>query len=277
MKKIAITGGKGGTGKSTIATALAFELAKKNKVLLIDADVDCPNDDLILGIKTKKVKDVENMIPKIDPEKCIKCGRCSEVCREHAIVFVKGKNPILISDQCTGCKACKIACPVGAISESKQKIGEIFIGKRNNLHLISGKMKPGVEESSLIVNAVKKYIKQKEKNYDYIIFDTAAGTHCPVIAVLLDVDLGIAVTEPTPLGNHDLDLILKLMKSIGIKSHIVLNRSDIADKAIIIKTAKKHKIKILAEIPYSKQIEKDYSAGRPIGHPAIQKIIGILK
>ena len=152
--KIAVTGGKGGTGKSTVAVALAHNLAKNKKVLLVDMDVDCPGDNLLLGLKIKKVRDVENMIPKFDLDKCIKCGQCARVCREHAIVFIKNKNPIFIFDQCTGCKACKIVCPVGAISETKQKIGEIFIGNKKNLTLISGRMKPGIEESSLIVNAV---------------------------------------------------------------------------------------------------------------------------
>lgn len=275
--RIAITGGKGGTGKSTVATALASELSKNSKVLLIDADVDCPDDDIILSIKLKKVKDVENMIPKIDKNKCIKCGKCSQICQENAIVFVKGEFPILVAEQCTGCRACKIGCPVNAINEEKQKIGEIFIGKKENITLISGKMKPGIEESSLIVNAVKKYVKQKEKNYDYVIIDTAAGTHCPVIAALLDVDLGIAVTEPTPLGNHDLKLILQLMKKLNVKAKIVLNRSDIADKKIIEKTAKKFALKIIAEIPYSKEIEKSYSEGKPIEHEAIKKILGEIK
>jgi MinD superfamily P-loop ATPase len=277
IKKIVITGGKGGTGKSTIAVALAYELSKNNKVLLMDADVDCPNDNLLLSLKLKKVKDVESMIPKFNFNKCIKCGRCAQVCQEHAIVFVKGKKPVFIPGQCTGCGACEIACPTGAISKGKQKIGEIFTGKKENLTLVSGKMKPGMEESSLIVNAVKKFIKNKEKEYDYVVIDTAAGTHCPVIAALLDSDFALAVTEPTPLGAHDLDLILTLTKELKIKTKIFLNRADIGPKNLVEKIAQKHQTKIIAELPYSEEVQKLYAQGKPIENMAIKKIIKILQ
>ncbi len=110
--KIAITGGKGGTGKSTISTALALELSKKGKTLLIDADVDCPNDHLILSINREKIKYIFQPIPKFNFTKCKKCGKCSEVCRENAIVFIKGEYPILIPEQCIGCSACMISCPL---------------------------------------------------------------------------------------------------------------------------------------------------------------------
>lgn len=274
--RIAITGGKGGTGKSTVAVALSYLLAKTKKVLLVDADVDCPSDDLLLGLKLKKMKDVESMIPKFNFNKCIKCGKCAQVCRENAIVFVKGRNPVFIPSQCIGCRACKIVCPVGAISETKQKIGEIFMTKNKNLTLISGKMNPGIEESSLIVNAVKKFIIEQKQNYDYIIIDTAAGTHCPVIAALLGSDFVLAVTEPTPLGAHDLDLILTLTEKLKIKSNIILNRSDIGPQKLIKKVGEKHQAKIIAEIPYSKEIQKAYSRGRPIEIEMIKKIINTL-
>jgi len=275
--KIAITGGKGGTGKSMIAVAIVSALAKTKKVLLMDADVDCPGDNLLLSLKLKKAGDVETMIPKFDFNKCIKCGQCAQVCRENAIVFVKNKNPIFVPDQCTGCKACKIVCPVNAISETKQQIGEIFIGKRKNLTLISGRMKPRIEESSLVVNAVKKFIDKQEKKYDYIIVDTAAGTHCPVISALLGCDYSFAVTEPTPLGAHDLNLILILNKKLKIKTKVILNRSDIGSEDLINKIVKKHQTQIIAKIPYSKEIEELYSKGKPIENEAIQKIVDVIK
>jgi MinD superfamily P-loop ATPase len=275
--KIAITGGKGGTGKSTIAVVLASFLAQNKKVLLVDADVDCPGDNLLLNLKLKKIEDVQSMIPKFDKKKCIKCGKCAQVCREKAIIFIKGKNPVFIPDQCIGCRACKIVCPVGAISETKQKIGEILMAKKKNFTLIAGKMNPGVEESSLIVNAVKKFIAGQGQNYDYIITDTAAGTHCPVIAALLGNDFAFAVTEPTPLGAHDLNLILSLTKKLKIKTKIILNRANIGPKKLIKEIEDKNHIKIIAEIPYSKKIQELYSKGEPIKIKAIQEIIKTLK
>ena len=149
--KIAVTGGKGGTGKSTIATSLAVELSKRNKVLLFDADVECPNDHIILSIKREKVKDVYQPLPKFNFDKCIKCGLCSKVCRKKAIVFVKGKYPIFLPDVCIGCSACIISCPVNAIERDKKKIGVIYQGKvQKNLSFVSGEMVIGQEESSPI-------------------------------------------------------------------------------------------------------------------------------
>jgi len=271
--RIAITGGKGGTGKSTVATALAVELAKKHKILLIDADVDCPNDHIILSAKLKKEKDIFQVQPVWDFKKCIKCGKCSEVCRANAILFIKEKYPIFVPDLCNGCTACTLVCPSKAISKGKQKIGSIFHAKKFNIDLYTGEMRIGYEEASPVVNALKKHIKSMEKKYDYVLIDTAAGTHCNVISALSGCDMAIAVTEPTPLGAHDLDLILKLAEVLKVPSKVVLNRADIGNKELIQKISKKYKTKIIAEIPYRKQIIEQYSKGKPIKDENITKVI----
>lgn len=270
--KLAVTGGKGGTGKSTVATALAVELSKRGRVLLFDADIDCPNDYTILSIRKKKVKTVRRMVPQWDMEKCTKCGRCSEVCKMKAIVQIKGRYPLFVSDQCSGCGACVIACPAGAIRRSSKEIGWIHTGKGRSVDMVMGELKPGQPVSEFVVAAAKETVGEKEKGYDFIITDTAAGTHCDVISALMGNDMALAVTEPTPLGAHDLDLILSLCEILRVPARVVLNRSDIGDAGLIEKVAKKHGVKIISRIPYSKSILESYSRGEPIKDASIEKL-----
>ena len=120
--KIAITGGKGGTGKSMVATSLAIEFARDKITTLIDADVECPNDHLLLSIKRKEFVKIYQPIPKWDFNKCTKCGKCASVCKQNAIVFVKERYPVFVKDLCIGCGACIAACPQNAISKTKKEI-----------------------------------------------------------------------------------------------------------------------------------------------------------
>jgi len=143
MMKIAVTGGKGGTGKSMVATSLAVEFARNKKTILVDADVECPNDHLLLSVQRKKHAIVYQPIPKWDMDKCTKCGKCAEVCRQEAIVFVKGKYPAFVKEMCNGCRACVISCPYGAISETKKDLGIVYTGKNYGVLLVSGELKIG--------------------------------------------------------------------------------------------------------------------------------------
>jgi len=272
MKIIGITGGKGGTGKSTVATALACELAKTKKVLLVDADVDCPNDHLLLSIARKEILAVNQRIPKFDLDKCTRCGLCGTVCRSNAIVSIKGNEPILMKQQCNGCGACTIKCPVNAIKWDKKEIGKIYSGKNHGVNLLTGELKSSEPVSEFIVNELNDIVEKIKVNYDHVIIDTAAGTHCPVIAALEKCNVVYAVTEPTPLGKHDLELILQLLKEIKTKPGIILNRSDVGDKKIIQALAKKYGVELTANIPYSKEIFESYSKGIPISGEFIKKI-----
>lgn len=277
MMKIAITGGKGGTGKSTISTAVAVELAKKYKVMLVDADVECPDDHIILSLKRKKLRDVKSFLPFFNEEKCKKCGQCSEVCKENAIILIKDNFPFLIRKQCSGCGACLLVCPNGAIEKDKQIIGSIYQGKfdsKNGLNfvLITGEIVVGCESSSSLVTATLNFASTLKDDYDFLLVDTAAGTHCNVIAALRGVDLALAVAEPTPLGKHDLDLILKLLEILKIRSQVIVNKSDIGDLRLIHQLIDKIGIKIISEVPYTKKIIKNYSEGIPIKNEKILEI-----
>jgi len=267
MQKIAVTGGKGGTGKSTVAVLIANKLIKKGKkVILCDCDVECPNDYLLLNQNLKKpAENVLALFPKLDKNKCKKCGLCVKTCRSNAIFQAPGQYPVFIKDLCSGCGACWIVCPNKAIQSKKEEIGQIFTNQvRKNFWLITGQANPGLEETGPVVTQTKKFTLNfaKKVKADYILFDTAAGTHCPVISALLDCDLAYAVTEPTPMGAYDLNLILDLCRKLKVPAKVILNQADLGDKKRIQKIVKNYKIEIEKEIPYSRKLVEAYSKGR---------------
>jgi len=272
IKKIGITGGKGGTGKSAFAVLLSLKLIEEGKkVILCDCDVECPNDYLISGKKLNRpAKNIFAEFPVLDKKKCAKCGTCVKACRQHAIFQPRDKKgnpgyPIFIKDLCENCGACWTVCPFGAIKTKKERTGKIYAGKiKENLWLVTGLANPGLEETGPIVAKTKKFALDfaKRKKADYILFDTAAGTHCPVVSALLGCDFAYCVTEPTPMGAYDLGLILDLCEKLKIPAKIVLNRADLGRKETIGKIAEKFKLEIEKEIPHSKKIAEAYSKGR---------------
>ena len=274
MRKIAISGGKGGTGKSTVAILFANQLIKKGKkIILCDCDVECPNDYLLLGQKLKNpVEKIYAEFPKLIKKKCKKCGLCAKTCRSNAIFQAPGQYPVFLKDLCSACGACWIVCPYGAIKEKKEETGQIYFNKvksqeskvKNNFYLITGMAKAGIEETGPVVTEVKRFALNfaKKVKADYVLFDTAPGIHCPVISAIMDCDLVYTVTEPTPMGAHDLNLILDLCQKLKVSTKVILNQADLGDKRKIEKIAKNFKIKIEKEIPYSKKLVEAYSKGR---------------
>ncbi|HHE76449.1 MAG TPA: 4Fe-4S dicluster domain-containing protein [Candidatus Parcubacteria bacterium] len=273
LKKIAITGGKGGTGKSTFAVLFSSRLIKQGKkVILCDCDVECPNDYLLLGKKNlnKAVKKIFAEFPVLIKKKCKKCGLCVKSCRQNAIFQPRNKDgslgyPQFIKNLCSGCGVCASVCPFGAIKYRKEANGRIYVNKvKENFWLITGLANANIEETGPIVRETKEFalsFAQKRKA-DYIIFDTAAGTHCPVISALLGCDSAYCVSEPTPMGAYDLKLILSLIKKLKIPGKIILNQADLGDKKLIESAASEFKVKVIEEIPYSRELVKAYSKGR---------------
>jgi MinD superfamily P-loop ATPase len=276
--KIAITGGKGGTGKSMVATSLAVLFAKNKKTLLVDADAECPNDHLLLAVKLKKASIVNQAIPKWNFKKCVKCGSCALACQKNAIVFIKDRYPAFVKDVCIGCKACISSCSFGAITEDKKEIGKIYAGKNYNVSLISGELKLGELASGEVVAEVRKYAEKinTQLRADIILIDSAAGVGCPVIASLVGTDYIVAVTEPTPSALHDLKRVLYLANHFKIKHGIVINKYDLSKSYClqIEKFAKKNKIPIMGKIPYRQDFVDSMIKMKPVAeiNPDYQKL-----
>ena len=265
--QIAVTGGKGGTGKSTVSILLWQKLLREGKkVLLCDADVECPNDYLLLGGKKGKLqRPFYTHYPKLIKEKCRKCGLCVKACRNHAIFQAPGQYPVFVKDLCSGCGACQLACPFGAIKMEKEVAGGIYLQDMPSLgFLITGVAKAGLEETGPLVEDLKKFARDfaKKNHIDTIIIDTAAGTHCPVLHALVGSDEAYVVTEPTPMGAHDLALILDILQKMKLPFSVILNQADLGDRKLIEKVVKKYHSTIAKEIPFSQDLLEAYSQGR---------------
>ncbi len=267
MEKKAITGGKGGTGKSTVAVLYASFLAGKGKkTVLCDCDVECPNDHLLLGFELEKPESgIFSEFPELDQKKCKKCGLCVKTCRSNAVFQPPGKYPLFFKELCSGCGACWAVCPFGAIKPRKERVGEIFVREvKKNFWLVTGSARPGLEETGPAVSQTKEFaldFARKEKA-DVVVFDTAAGTHCPVISAIMGCDSAFAVTEPTPMGACDLELILDLCSKLEIPCQVVLNQFDLGDASGVFQAAGKYGAEIFLKIPYSAGLAESYSRGK---------------
>ena len=273
VKSIAITGGKGGTGKTLIATNLAIQLAHSGyHTLLIDCDVENPNSNILLG-KSLDTPDVEKQSismykPVFSKDLCTKCGICRSACYRHAILQFPGQYASVMEHMCSGCMTCQKVCPTGAITEDSRVIGSQYLLTQAypNLDLLVGELNPSEAISVKIVEAILQYAEtlMETRKYDIIVIDTAPGAHCDVEKAISDADLVIAVTEPTPFGEHDLNRILDLLKVVGQTAEIILNRSDLtAYQEPIRSLAKTRNCHILGEIPVDSVVIEDYARGKP--------------
>ena len=262
---IALASGKGGTGKTTISTSLAWTLAGDGRRLtLADCDVEEPNCHLFLMPQAITSKAVSVSVPYIDPNKCTNCGACSEVCRFNALACLPNKV-VVAEELCHGCGACGLACPSGAISETARTVGKLETGRCGDFPLITGRLRVGEAMSSPLIRAVKA----AAGNSDLVIVDAPPGTTCPVIAAVKGVDFVLLVTEPTPFGLNDLRLAVELVRQLQLPFAVAVNRSDIGDEGVR-DYSRAEEIDILLEIPNDRRAAEAYSRGRVVAESCPQ-------
>ncbi|RLF01297.1 MAG: cobalamin biosynthesis protein CobQ [Thermoprotei archaeon] len=263
---LSISGGKGGTGKSTVAVNIAIELARYRDLRLGDLDVEAPNDHILLGVELDNEEPIKLMYPHIIYDNCIKCGACGRVCDTGAMIISREGLPLLLPRLCSGCRACYLVCPTEAILEGERVVGYTYesLVKMDDVsfNLVTGVMFEGEEHTPPIVKKAKERLFRVKS--DIYIIDTSAGTGNHVSIAIDRSDLLIAVTEPTPLGLHDLEMILEVADELGLEKWIVINRYGLGSIDKHLDLAKKYRVDQVFKIPYSKVIFESYVKGKPI-------------
>jgi len=272
---VAVASGKGGTGKTTVATSLAAVLGRR--VQLVDCDVEEPNCHLLMRPTITHTEVVRLPVPVVQLEKCTFCGRCGEVCRFSAIVVI-GKEVLTFPEMCHGCGGCSLLCPEKAIREESRELGVVETGFAGPVAFVHGRLRVGEAMSPPLIRAVKAKVDSSK----IAILDAPPGTSCPVINTVAGSDFIIMVTEPTPFGLHDLRLALDAVSDLRIPLGVVINRSDLGDQGVH-DLCRRRGIPILAEIPHDRQIAEGYSRGQvlvasdPAHIPLFLKIFGKVK
>lgn len=253
---ISIASGKGGTGKTTVATNLAVSL--ESDVQILDCDVEEPNAHLFIQPVIEEVKTITTPVPVVDEEKCNLCGKCADICQFKAIVVI-GETVLPFHELCHSCRGCVRVCPEKAITETGRELGVIERGHKDGLEFIHGKLRVGEAMSPPLINRVREYARDEA----ITIIDAPPGTSCPVIAAMKGADFVLLVTEPTPFGLYDLKLAVGAVKILGIPCGLVINRSDMGDDKVKA-YAEEGGVPTLMEIPFDRRIAEAYSRGELI-------------
>lgn len=224
--KISIASGKGGTGKTMVATGLALSLAARTPEqppLLVDCDVEAPNAHLFLHPKLTEKQDVALLIPAVDDTKCTSCGECAKVCQFHAIV-VLGKKTLVFPQLCHGCGSCTLVCPEAAIHEIPDRMGILERGVAEaGVWFAHGVLDIGEPMAVPVIRQLKKWVQPSPGQV--ALYDCPPGTSCPVVESVRGSDYLLLVTEPTPFGLHDLRLAVQVASELGIPCGVIVNRA----------------------------------------------------
>jgi MinD superfamily P-loop ATPase len=255
---ISVASGKGGTGKTLVATSLALSLRERDNVQLLDCDVEEPNDHVFMKPTISRSEAVSIPVPSVDESKCTHCGKCGEVCAYNAIAVTKQKV-LIFPELCHGCGACSYLCPEKAISEVDNKIGVIETGSADGVDFGHGKLDIGQAMAPPVIRRVKGLVDKDSA----VIIDVSPGTSCPVVEAIKGSDFCLLVTEPTPFGLNDLVLAVETVKEIHIPCGIVLNRVGVGDRKVE-EYCQKENIPILLTIPLDTEIASFYSRGIPL-------------
>ena len=259
---IAVASGKGGTGKTTVATSFALALAESGRpVACIDCDVEAPNAHIFLRPALNNYEQVDLFIPEVDSEVCTGRGVCAEVCQFHAIVTLGGKT-LVFPELCHGCGSCTLVCPEKAITEIPKSLGHLERGSVNGgMFFAHGVLNIGEPMAVPVISQLKDW--QAFPQSTISIVDSPPGTSCPVVESLRGADFILLITEPTPFGLHDLRLAVQLTQELNIPAGVIVNRDGIGDEGVDI-YCRESDMPILMRIPFDRELGASLAQGKTL-------------
>ena len=190
----------------------------------------------------------------MDETKCTGCRQCAEICQYHAIAVLK--KALVFAELCHGCGGCVLVCPAGAIREQDRPTGVVEIGKSGNVVLVQGRLNVGEPGAPPLIRAVK----HKALRDGVAILDAPPGTACSVVTTVRDADYVLLVTEPTPFGLNDLKLAVEMLRQLGLRHGVVINRADSGDQQVS-EYCRAEAIPVLLELPDDRRVAEAYARG----------------
>ncbi len=225
---ISIASGKGGTGKTFIATNLAHVIRKESSY--IDCDVEAPNGHLFLKPEITQQSTERVFIPEVNQAVCTLCRKCIELCQFNALIQLKDEV-LVFPELCHSCLGCQRICPEDAIQNGKRELGTLYFGKSGHVHFASGRLRIGEAMAPPLIERLKSQIIEKDPQKIFFI-DSPPGTACPAVTAVKHSDYVVLVTEPTPFGFHDLKLAAEMLQTMQLPFGIIINRSDVGNDEV---------------------------------------------
>lgn len=229
--------GKGGTGKTTIASLLIRYLfeSQTGTILAVDAD---PNSTLnsALGVQIKKsISDIFNEAKSIETiDNAVRGNYIKEHLPEDALTHAKGYDLLLVGvPQDSGC----YCIPMSIL--------------KNTMEMLNDK-------------------------YDYMVIDDEAGMEYLSRQVIEHVDIMLIISDPTVKGVRTAGRIRELARSLNIeiaKAYLIITKT--ADPAPLMGEIAATGLELLGTIPFDGQLAdydlKDQPLVKlPADSPAVQ-------
>jgi MinD superfamily P-loop ATPase len=261
----AVLSGKGGTGKTTVATSLARAWVRTGPVLLVDCDAEGPNAHHFLPDLSGLIEEpVRVPVPLIDERSCSHCGACADACAFHALAVLP-RQVLVFESLCHGCGSCTLVCPEEAVRERARTVGAIRRGACGSLRFVQGVLDVGEARSVPVIEAAIARARADASGETDFVLDGPPGASCPVSEVARAADVCLLITEPTPFGLHDLEQAHELVRARGKPCGVILNRAvgDAADGAVE-EWCRERRIPLLLKIPDRRSVAEAYARGIPL-------------